>query len=801
MSGTQPLVALLEELRAELRVQDNPERRAFSRLQPKPSGAVAEPYAKDAFQIWSDMLREVPGDLRTAHHLAIMHHARAFDQEASSNGRAVAEDWKQALDLWHRLWKEDAFWQGLGEGFDEAGALFAEVRAGWPERLLDVHFAVAFEEGTPDKRRRAHVRLALDSPFPAEVKDSVRMRAYERVTRAVPAVVWESGTFDPETLGMGLKAVDRYLDLDGELLPALRDLLGLLTKLQTGYVQQTNAIGDEEEEGFHAKLRELQELVRRYEPRVAYLESRRKELEPGTLADLALWHARAGQANKILDEHELAASHYRRAFLAASGDPSDARRAEEMREEWLDCTFLCACQHAAKGKDGASEARRLLKEVAKEDLPPGPRMRRANVHLLLHDFTAAQKEGEQALARLQRDQNGTDFPAAEKAARLEPQCRKLLATIQRARRQHEAGPKLEAAGTALERDDTAKALRLLDEALKIDPESGPALFLRAQCHLKDLELASARRDVDHAARLVAEGGDAQALEAMQLLRRQIGEAERHVEELGGLKAFRLRQKGIAAFNNDRFREAADLLRQALKAAAPQGRQKLEQELAACLRNQAGEVFEPAGDQARAGDFSAARKTCDQALALAPDFFPALFLRAQCHMEAGDLAAAAGDLDQAEASARQAGLAEALQAVARLRNDLRQLERVAAENGGPQALRLQQRAVEAFNADRLGEAADLLRQALKAAARGKDKKLKQELAVCLDLLAVQQVNEAITKLQSAQSSRSTYGLSWSQPATELAAAEKLLEEAVRLDPNNSKARGDLNQLRTIRTQLP
>ena len=35
---------------------------------------------------------------------------------------------------------------------------------------------------------------------------------------------------------------------------------------------------------------------------------------------------------------------------------------------------------------------------------------------------------------------------------------------------------------------------------------------------------------------------------------------------------------------------------------------------------------------------------------------------------------------------------------------------------------------------------------------------------------------------------------------LAEAEELLEEAVRLDPSNSKARGDLTQVRTLRTQL-
>jgi len=582
-SGHERLVTLLGELRAELTVQDNPERRAIACLQPRPSGAVAELYAKEAFRIWEEMHRQLPDDLRTVHHLAIMHHARAFDLEASAEPGQADGDWKRALELWHRLWQEAGFWQGLEAASDAASPdAFAAVRAGWPERLLEVHLAIAWAAGTPNHRRRAHIRLALASPFPAAVKDAVRMRAYERATREVPAAAWEGGTFDPETLAAGIKAVCRYLDLDGELLAALKDLLALVTRLQTGIVQQINAAG-EETVGFEAKLREMEALVRTHEARVSCLEGHRQELTPETLADLALWHARAGQARRLLHAYEAAADHYRRAMQAAAGEPSGERRSAELRREWLECTLLWAREHAAGGPDDEATAKRILAGIAGEELATRARLLCASVRLLVGDFDAAQRDAEAALAACRpAAEEGADLAAAEVATHLEPECTQLLGEILAARRRRAVAAKLEAARKSLEGADTAKALRLLDEAVRLDPRCVPALFQRAQCRLMDFAFERARRDLADAARLAAEQDDATAAEAIERLRREIEEAERRSTDFGGPEAFGLRQKAFAAYQDERFAATADLLRQALKAASPRGRGRLKKELAVCL---------------------------------------------------------------------------------------------------------------------------------------------------------------------------------------------------------------------------
>jgi hypothetical protein len=52
---------------------------------------------------WREVLRENPGDWLALHHLAILHHARAFDREAEGDAAAAKTDWMESHALWHRL--------------------------------------------------------------------------------------------------------------------------------------------------------------------------------------------------------------------------------------------------------------------------------------------------------------------------------------------------------------------------------------------------------------------------------------------------------------------------------------------------------------------------------------------------------------------------------------------------------------------------------------------------------------------------------------------------------------------------
>ena len=70
---------LLTVLAGELEVANNPHQLARRALGVTPEGWTKVPYNKEAFRAWSDLLRRNPHDVDAMHHLAIMHHARAFD--------------------------------------------------------------------------------------------------------------------------------------------------------------------------------------------------------------------------------------------------------------------------------------------------------------------------------------------------------------------------------------------------------------------------------------------------------------------------------------------------------------------------------------------------------------------------------------------------------------------------------------------------------------------------------------------------------------------------------------------------
>src|SRR5262249_17981094 len=103
-----------------------------------------------------------------------------------------------------------------------------------------------------------------------------------------------------------------------------------------------------------------------------------------------------------------------------------------------------------------------------------------------------------------------------------------------------------------------------------------ALWLRAQCLLKQLEVESALTDLERAQRLARLEDDPEALEALHALHQSADALQRQLDLYGGAASFRLHQQAIEAFNSDRPEQAAALLRQALRVAHPDGCRKLEE---------------------------------------------------------------------------------------------------------------------------------------------------------------------------------------------------------------------------------
>ncbi len=315
-ADSRELRELLEQLRDELRVDANPDRQARVLLVPNRYGWTAEPYHPDAFRLWDQLARHADSGPSTRvtslHHLAIMYHARAFDRELSDRPGSADPDWRQALELWHRLWDTPLFWDELAASADPDAV--AAAREALPERLLQVHFDIALDGETPDGRKREHVRLALESPFGAEVKQRVRLRAYERAVSGLDPVTWQPHTLDEVVLERAVQAVGDHLAIDGTCTAALTDLLSVLGRLTQAYVVKANAAQDESDDYRDSILR-IRELARDYGPRIEGLSTS----DPAEQEQLIRWYKIAGQVAGLLGEHDLAES-YRERRAAAQGD-------------------------------------------------------------------------------------------------------------------------------------------------------------------------------------------------------------------------------------------------------------------------------------------------------------------------------------------------------------------------------------------------------------------------------------------------------------------------------------------------
>lgn len=110
------------------------------------------------------------------HHLAVLHHARAYDTE-NAPGADPAEalaHWETALGLWVRLHGCDPFWRALHRHVEAAtgdpvpAAVVDAVRDDLPAHLLAVHTALADEHrAAAPETAAAHLRLVVRSGLPA----------------------------------------------------------------------------------------------------------------------------------------------------------------------------------------------------------------------------------------------------------------------------------------------------------------------------------------------------------------------------------------------------------------------------------------------------------------------------------------------------------------------------------------------------------------------------------------------------------------------------------------------------------
>ncbi|ORT53638.1 hypothetical protein [Streptomyces sp. CB03238] len=185
-------------------------------------GGELQPWTPTAIRLWE---QEDGDDIEVVHHLAIAHHACAYDLEAAGDDAAFGH-FEKALRHWAQLYGEPEFWRRMHERLDEAmgvpvpDEIVAEARTRLPYNLLEPHLTLAARLRLTDPgRARRHVRLVTGSAFPDAIVAEARDRLVRDLLDGVPAAVAE-GRF-AETIDV----LESWLLLDPDNHGLLRALL------------------------------------------------------------------------------------------------------------------------------------------------------------------------------------------------------------------------------------------------------------------------------------------------------------------------------------------------------------------------------------------------------------------------------------------------------------------------------------------------------------------------------------------------------------------------------------------------
>jgi hypothetical protein len=383
------LNSLLTGFRQQLVERDTPELRILFALDtnPRKYGLTNVPYNDAAFQECEQALQANPRDFHLIHHLAIMHHARAFDCEAAYYFHDIPktipdEDWRKALEYWRWLINEDGFWDELASKVShDVKNPFPMVRRELPKRLLQIHMDIARDPAIPTHRARNHFRLILNSKFPPDIINELRAQAYRGYFSRVPDNAWDLSNYDQELLTKSAKFLIDYLKRDDDYLPALCDLLDLVLRLLKACIQVLMASGADESVR-QEKIEELHHIEQTYGIYIERLEAFLGSLQDKALADLGTWHYYSGQVCMQLEDFVQATEHLEKA-VAAAAQEDDPNKLKTFRETQMNCKYRFAIKLAAGSEKEIEQAQSIVALIQQEQLPPSSRLLRAQAELKL----------------------------------------------------------------------------------------------------------------------------------------------------------------------------------------------------------------------------------------------------------------------------------------------------------------------------------------------------------------------------------------------------------------------------------
>jgi tetratricopeptide (TPR) repeat protein len=191
----------------------------------------ALPYTDEAIREFHAALTLFPDSPQVLHHLAIAHHARAWDLELQGDSRA-AREWELALGYWRRLVASGEFWVEQTRKLQACDAkaspaVLELARRDVLENLLDIHvdFIRHYCELGQMSRATEHIAIIRRARIPPVVANRLLERVFEAMTASV------SQASQAHEYDSGLVPLEQFLGLfpGRPLLVALRKHVELCT--------------------------------------------------------------------------------------------------------------------------------------------------------------------------------------------------------------------------------------------------------------------------------------------------------------------------------------------------------------------------------------------------------------------------------------------------------------------------------------------------------------------------------------------------------------------------------------------
>lgn len=179
------------------------------------------PYTPEALATLEALYERHNQDVELIHHLAIAHHARAWDLELRDDPAAF-ESWLAMFEYWARLKALNSFWE---RRTDEAVALGADpavledFRDNLLSYLIEIH--IDFIKQFPHKARE-HIELIYNrAPIPPAIRKQVPRQVYEVMTATLAEVENRREFLD------ALAIVARFLEYFPDDVPALQEMVNI----------------------------------------------------------------------------------------------------------------------------------------------------------------------------------------------------------------------------------------------------------------------------------------------------------------------------------------------------------------------------------------------------------------------------------------------------------------------------------------------------------------------------------------------------------------------------------------------